>query len=121
MQIIAKEEQEADAFMDWAHTQPLLREYLIHIRNERKTSWFLGKKYKHLGVKSGVSDYFLPHRSACGTYCGMWLELKRKKLYKVSAQQQYWIDKMTSQGYFASLAIGADEAIKITKWYLGQK
>lgn len=121
MQIIASESDEQDAFMDWAWTQPILREYMVHFRNERKTSWWVGKLLKHFMVRSGVSDYLLPYPSADGKHPCLWIELKRKKLYKIRPEQKAWIDKMNKLGHYACFAIGADEAIAITKQYLGQK
>lgn len=112
----ATETEEAKALMDWVQTQPLLRKYLIHIPNEGKRSWWLGKQYKHLGLKSGVSDYFLP--IPVPPYHGCWIELKRTKMYRINLAQKEWIDSMLKMGYSAHFAFGAEEAIKILCDYL---
>ncbi len=115
-ELIATEYQEGCAFMDWARTNPLLRRFLIHIPNEGKRSWHLGKKFKHLGVKSGVSDYFLP--IPIEPFHGLWLELKRTKFYKVTTAQMEWLYEMRRLGYSAHIAYGAEHAIALVSMYL---
>jgi hypothetical protein len=74
--------------------------------------------FKLMGVKAGVSDYFLP--LARGKYHGFWLELKRDKAARATDTQRHWLEKMKAQGYQAVLAYGHQDAIRLTKEYLGE-
>lgn len=133
--IIPTEYQEAVAFWAWCQLHPIVRENMIHIENERKCTPQAGVRRKKIGVKKGVSDYFLSvvvFEVACNQaghetcqdffhdLSGLWIELKRKdkRLSKVSKEQKDWIDLKNQQGYKALVCYGADEAIQAVKTYL---
>jgi len=116
MKIIPKEHQIQKSIIEWAKYSPILREYLVCIENERKTSPIQGLNRKRMGVKSGVSDLFLAYPN--GGKHGLWIELKRDKKSIVSASQQSWIDKMNSISYEAKVAYGFEDAKKIIETYL---
>ena len=76
-------------------------------------------RLKRQGVKSGVSDIFLP--SAKGGFHGMFIELKRRKLdgpSKVAPNQRAFLAVMKAHGYKTVVCYGADEAIAAIQDYL---
>lgn len=110
--------QECRAYWEWAQHIPLLRDNLIHIPNEGKRSAISGKSLKSIGLRKGVSDYFLPVPKY--GYHGFWLEMKCKPAHvkKPSIEQLKWIIKMRDFGYNSFIAYGCDEAINATNLYL---
>lgn len=74
-------------------------------------------KFKRCGVKAGVPDVCIPIPS--GSYHGLYIELKRVKGGSVSVEQKEWINFLQSQGYYAEVAKGFDEAKRIVEYYLG--
>ena len=119
VQIVATERQENFALMNWVNHQYEIREVFLHIANEYKGNAIGGKIRQRIGVKPGVSDYFLPIPK--GNYHGLWIELKRKKNAICSVNQKVWIEKMQNLGYAAYFCYGADEAIKCIKTYMDIK
>lgn len=65
---------------------------------------------KKRGFKNGVSDIMLA--LPVGKYHGMFIELKRTENFKVSTEQQTFLDMMKSVRYFATVANGAEAAIQ---------
>lgn len=116
--LIAKEREDHLAYMKWAKFHPICRDYLIHIPNEGKRSRLNGHILVLEGLRSGVSDLLLAY--PVSPYHGLFLELKRKRFYKISKKQQEWIDRMNSVGYKAQFAFGLDDAIAKTLLYLGE-
>lgn len=112
---IASEEQEHLALMEWVNLNPFIREHLIHVPNGGSRHVLEAKKLKKMGVKAGVSDFFL----AIPVYGfhGLWLELKNAK-GKLSDPQRYWLNLMIKQGYAAGLAFGWIDAKGIILQYL---
>jgi hypothetical protein len=76
-------------------------------------------KFKRCGVQAGIPDLCIPIPS--GSYHGLFLELKRTQGGKVSDAQLYWLRFLRAEGYFADVAHGADEGIKIVSEYLALK
>lgn len=107
-QLIATEDQEAIALINWAQLHPICKNFLIHIPNEGKRSFFSGKKLKRMGLKRGVSDFFLAYPS--GKYHGLWIELKRLKLSKCTDEQIDWVKNMNTLDYKAQFAYGWERA-----------
>jgi len=116
VEIIATERQEHLAFMRWSQTQPMVRDLLIHIPNEYDGGIGGGHLRKRLGVRKGVSDFFLPIPK--GSHHGLWMELKRKSKGKPTFEQKDWIERMQKLGYAASFCFGCDEAIDTVKKYM---
>src|SRR6267378_1394033 len=107
--LIALEQQEGIALMQWAAYHPIAKDHLIHIPNEAKRSWSEGRKKKQEGVKSGVSDYFLAYPS--NNKHGLWLEMKRRsKEAKLTENQTIWLARMGKAGYAAKVVYGWEEA-----------
>lgn len=74
-------------------------------------------RMKAAGVKAGVPDLFLPvARNGCH---GLYIELKRRKGGRVSAEQVEWMDALGRQGYCCALAKGWEMAAGVICDYLG--
>lgn len=114
-----KEEDEQIALFRWAAYNvgkwPELK-LLIHIPNGGKRSKAEAARFKAMGVKAGVSDIFLP--VARGGNHGLWVELKRLKSGRLSADQAEWIQEMTRHGYAATVCRGWQQAAKVISDYL---
>jgi hypothetical protein len=102
--------------VNWFNYQyPKLSDDLHHFANERACSIQQGRILKRMGVKRGVSDFFLAIPS--NGYHGLWLELKVGK-GKLSPEQILFIDRKISNGYMAIAVWGFDAAIEVIKSYL---
>ncbi len=110
------EDREAMAYTKWCMLTPVLRDLVLHIANERACSAQQGYKLKMMGVRRGVSDYFVPLPR--GKYHGLWIELKKDKTCKPTFEQEVWLARMRVNDYAAFVAHGADQAIKLTKAYI---
>lgn len=94
-----------------------------------KLSIGLATKLKNLKSHRGIPDWFCPIASR--GYTGLFLELKKPgiKLKKRDGnwksehlkEQSDMIDSLKEEGYFASFAIGFDQAKELIDWYLGGK
>lgn len=111
-----KESQEQICFVNWSQYHPILKELLLYIANDGKRDPKLGNKLKRMGLRKGVSDFFLPLPT--NNHHGLWIELKRREKYKISKEQSDWIRLMRHLDYRAEFAIGWDEAREITLDYL---
>ena len=78
----------------------------------------VGRKLRAEGVKRGVPDLCLP--VARGGFHGLYIELKRPRGGRLSAEQRAWIKALREQGYCAEVCAGATEAIKVIKRYLSE-
>lgn len=103
------------ALVKWAKYNPRLK-CLIHIANEYDGGRIGGYRRKLMGVKAGVSDFFLP--LPLSGYHGMWIELKAKEGGRVSREQKNWLDLMQELGYFVSVCYGFDDAVSTIRSYL---
>lgn len=66
-------------------------------------------KLKAEGLKSGVPDLMIPE--ARNGFHGFFIEMKKPKTGKVSANQDEWLDTLCYNGYRAEVCYGATEAI----------
>lgn len=73
-------------------------------------------RMKAAGVKAGVPDMFLP--VARGGSHGLYIELKRIKGGRVSAEQLAWMEELTREGYTCAVCHGWEEARKVIQTYL---
>lgn len=119
---IPLERQDHIALVSWAAYHPICKDHLIHIPNESKCHPIAGRHRVLMGVKRGISDFFLAYPSYSGSdrsfYYGLWLELKRVKMGRVSLDQRSWIEKMKKAGYAATVAYGFDQAKAVIDNYL---
>lgn len=120
MNLIPTEEQEHFALMDWLAYRPEIKSHFIHIPNGGSRHILEAKKLKRMGVKKGVSDFFLA--KPMHPYAGLWVELKRKnKKISPTPEQQEWLKLMNESGYKAVVCYGAQEAIDQINDYLMSK
>ena len=84
----------------------------IHVANERQTNPRHGAILKRMGVRAGVSDIFIPRANEF--YHGLWIELKTLKGRPSESQRQF-CREMQDEGYEATFAYGADDAIAIIR------
>jgi hypothetical protein len=74
------------------------------------------KKAKRCGMKAGYPDIFLP--VARKGFYGLYIELKKEKGGVVSKEQRDWLDRLSTQNYFAVVCRGENRAIKVIEDYL---
>ena len=88
-------------------------------RNAREAA-----RLKRMGVRAGVSDYFLAvprppkEPGGCDVICGVWIELKSPK-GKLSPAQKQWFIEVERQCYGAVVCYGWLEAARGICDYLG--
>lgn len=102
-----EEEVEQTCLFRWAAyslgAHPELK--LLHaIPNGGKRSKSEAARMKAAGVKAGVPDMFLP--VARGGSHGLYIELKRIKGGRVSAEQLAWMEELTREGYTCAVCHG---------------
>lgn len=116
------ESQEQQWLMQWAMTQryamPELKR-LYHIPNEGMRTKTTGRRMVAEGLKKGVPDLCLPV-ARCG-YHGLYIELKRRKTGKTSAEQTEWIEGLRSEKYMAIVCHGWQSAADALEAYLRGK
>lgn len=102
--------------VNWFHyNYPELADDFHHFANERQCSWQEGKTLKRMGVKRGVSDFFLA--LPCGEFHGLWIELKVGK-GKLLPDQINFINRKIQRGYMAVAVWGFEAAKEVIKTYL---
>ena len=113
---------EQQAVMEWAEYQtgkyPELK-LLYHIPNEGKRSVVNGANLKKAGLKKGVPDLCLP--VARGGYNALYIEMKKDKRCRPSADQIEWLTALSAEGNFAIVCYSAEKAIETIKWYVNLK
>lgn len=113
---------EQQAVMEWAEYQtgryPELK-LLYHIPNEGKRSVVNGANLKKAGLKKGVPDLCLP--VARGDYNSLYIEMKKNKRCRPSAEQIEWLTALNAEGNFAVVCYSAEKAIETIKWYVNLK
>jgi len=113
------EHQEQAGLFAWARLRraalPEL-DMLAAVPNGGARNRVTGAMLKAEGVSSGFPDMFLfcPR----GGFHGLAIELKRVNGGTVSPQQTDWLARLAAQGYKATVAFGAAEAIEIIEAYL---
>lgn len=112
------ETQEAYKLATWCWMNKQTRGQLLHFANEGKRSASYGQRLKRMGMRPGTADYFLaiPTKSSPG----MFIELKRadRKKAALSVLQKQFLEDMSTHGYHAVVAFGADDAISQIEKYL---
>lgn len=110
------EVEEACALVQWVNLQPNIRDFFIHIPNEGPRTMRFGRILKLMGLKRGVSDYLLA--LPVSPFHGLWLELKRRQIGIVNAEQKAWVERMQGVGYAAAIVYGWEEAKDAIEQYL---
>lgn len=102
--------------VNWFHYQyPELADDFHHFANERRCSVQQGRTLKRMGVKKGVSDFFLA--LPLDGYHGFWIELKVGK-NKPTPEQLAFLDRKTERGYLCAVCWGFEAAKELLKNYL---
>lgn len=97
----------------------LMRIPVVHIPNEGKRSAAYAAQMKRMGLAKGFPDLFIP--VARSGFHGLFIELKRDRGSKPTAEQKSWIEYLNRAGYRAAVCHGADAAIEEIKNYCGGK
>lgn len=88
---------------------------LHHIPNGGSRDYIEAKRLKEQGLKAGVPDLCLPVPR--GIYHGLYLELKTDK-GKLSDSQEWWLERLRQQGYYAIVCHGWHSAVQVVESYL---
>ena len=97
---MSEHDEQVKLFQWAAYRLPVYPELalMFAIPNGGQRNIVVANKLKAEGVKAGVPDICLP--VARGKYHGLFLELKHGR-NKATAEQQYWLERLTAQGYRA--------------------
>jgi hypothetical protein len=121
MNLEPTEASEQIALIQWASLMagkyPEL-ELLHHIPNGGSRNKIEAVNLKRQGVKSGVPDLDLP--VARGGYHGLRIEMKTET-GRETPEQIWWREKLTEQGYFATVCHGWPSAVRTIEWYMNLK
>ena len=113
---------EQQAVMEWAERSsgkyPCL-DMLYHIPNEGKRTIVNGANLRKAGLKKGVPDLCLP--VARGGYHHLYIEMKKDKRCKPTADQIKWVYALKAEGSYARVCYSFEEAIGTIEWYLNLK
>ncbi len=110
------EQAEHINIVNWFNYQfPELSDDFHHFANERRCSVQQGRILKRMGVKKGVSDFFLA--LPLDDYAGFWLELKVGK-NKVTHEQEAFLTRKIARGYMCAACWGFDAAKELILAYL---
>ncbi|OLS61869.1 VRR-NUC domain-containing protein [Pseudomonas putida] len=116
---VDREGQEQAALMAELQLRfPQAYSLIYHVPNGGHRLKAVAAKLKGQGVKAGVPDLVLP--MARGGYFGLYIEFKAKPPFDapVSASQDAFLQRLTSQGYLAIVCRGSIEAIEMIRAYL---
>lgn len=113
---VMPEWKEQTYVVDWAHLHPIVRDYILGIFNEGQRSAIRSAVMKRMGLRPGVCDLFIAY-PAHGKH-GMWLEMKKRRGSKISAEQRTWVNRMNSVGYVAVICYGWEQAVKAIAQYM---
>lgn len=105
--------------MRWAAKQGITipeLQLLFHVPNGGARDASTAARLKVEGVKAGVPDLCLP--VARKGYHGLWIELKAEG-GTTSGEQKLWIARLNAEGFYATVAHGADRAYALLVDYLG--
>lgn len=119
---VPTESVEQISLFRWAHYSrgryPELA-LLHHIPNGGTRSKSEAGRFRAEGVKAGVPDICLP--VARGGYHGLYIEMKRRRGGRLSADQAEWIEALMREGYVAAVCRGWQEAQALIERYLQGK
>ena len=119
---IPSEDAEQMVLMSWvtlmSSSRPELR-LLFHIPNGGSRHKAEAGRFRAMGVRAGVPDLCLPVPR--GGKHGLFVEMKRTKGGRVSAEQQEWIIALQEQGYAAAVCRGWEEAARVILAYLMER
>lgn len=119
---VPSESIEQQALIRWARFSlgryPEL-DMLYHITNEGLRSVTTGARLKAEGLRPGVPDLCLA--VARGGAHGLYIEMKRTKGGRLSAEQVVWLEKLTREGYATAVCRGWEQARDVIERYLSHE
>ena len=119
MGTLPTEAQEQRTLFEWAAVMaqrfPVLR-LMHHIPNGGSRNAIEARNLRSQGVKAGVPDICLP--CARNGFHGLYIELKRQKGGRVSAEQKEMLEGLREQGYKAEVCAGWEAARDVIIEYL---
>lgn len=108
------EAEEQIGFLRWWEMQ-FPRVWIFHVPNGGHRSMSVAKSMKREGVKPGVPDLFVPE------WC-LWIEMKRQKGGRLSADQKAWIKYLEGIGHKVIVGLGATDASRqVLEWRSGRE
>ena len=111
MGTLPTEAQEQRTLFEWAavmsQRHPVLR-LMHHIPNGGSRNPAEARNLRAQGVRPGVPDIFLP--CARGGWHGLYIELKRQRGGRVSAEQKEMLEALRREGYAAAVCEGWEAA-----------
>lgn len=120
---IPSENQEQRALVKWLSYHPIVRKFFCKNNNEGQRTALQGRNLQLMGLRSGVSDLFIYYPTK--TYHGLWLEVKRNKIYTPSERrtetwlaQEEFLKIVKSVGYEGKMCYGFEDGKKIIESYL---
>ena len=122
---LSAEQREHTALCKWLSLQyPNLLWW--HTPNESKKTPFERFLFTVMGGKRGVSDFVFIEPK--GEYSGLFIELKATgiKTHKKNGEcyypeQELFLNKAKERGFYATFAVGFDEAKKVIESYMNNK
>ena len=119
MGTLPTEAQEQRTLFEWAAVMsqryPVLR-LMHHIPNGGSRNPAEARNLRAQGVRPGVPDIFLP--CARGGRHGLYIELKRQRGGRVSAEQREMLEALRREGYAAVVCAGWEAARDVIIKYL---
>ena len=114
------EAQHQENVIKWSQQPSIRRQWpelalLHHIPNGGTRDAVEAKHLKQQGVKSGVPDLCPPVPR--GQYHGLYIEMKTESGH-TSDEQEWWGDRLQTQGYVWRCCHGWQAAVAVLEWYL---
>ena len=107
----------------WLARHPQLKDFYFKNDNEGKRTPAQGFHAQRMGLRRGVSDFFIGWPTP--KYHGLFLEVKRNKKYTESERstetwimQELFIENMKSVGYWGEFCYGWEDGKRIIECYL---
>lgn len=110
-----KEHEEQVMLFKWASLRRDL-DVMYAIPNGGHRDIRVAVRLKAEGVKPGVPDICLPVPR--GGKHGLYIELKRRKYGRVSADQLRWLEALTREGYACAVCCGWEQARDVIEEYM---
>lgn len=115
------EYQECKKYFQWAQGDERIGQFLIKHVNEGRRTPLMGHYLNLIGMRSGLPDYQLPVPNK--KWHSLWIEMKMPTngAGSVSPSQRGWQQKLRAMGHYATVAYGAEEAMKVTMMYVNDE
>lgn len=109
-QLIPTEEQEMLTLCDWLRIHHVLYHHSPN-EGQRKVQYL--RKLLRLGMQPGFPDVIILDPTPIGDWCGVAIELKRRRDGVVSRSQRWWLEQLEQRGWYATVCRGAEAAIML--------